>query len=110
MSMTTPQTNGSRRTRTRVRMVPPSPAQVNENPHDAFLRLGNLRVKKALRAIRVVGNLSSRRYVYSDAELKLINDTLIACVDQTMHRFERERPKKLEDTFEFISAAGKKAA
>src|SRR4029079_13526915 len=52
-----------------------------------FIRLGNPRVTKAIRTIKLVGNLSGSGYEYSQAQIDKITALLKGAVSETMERF-----------------------
>lgn len=79
------------------------PPPENETSHERFLRLGQPRMRNALHAIRLIGNLSQDAYQWEQADLDLMKGTLTQAVNLTMSRFEKERPPKLENTFTFVS-------
>ncbi len=63
-----------------------------ENDRQKFVRLATARVNKAIRAIRIIGNLSNRsNYSYTDDDveriMKVLNQELKAC----RQRFSAEK-------------------
>lgn len=58
------------------------------NPRDKFVELANKRVTKAIKDLRLIGNLSNRRaYKYTDADAKKIIRALQNEVDILKSRF-----------------------
>lgn len=56
---------------------------------DAFVRLANARVNKALEAIRLVGNLSNTsNYSYSEEDAEKIVSSLRSAVNDCKRRFD----------------------
>ena len=76
-------------------------AHTEETSRDRFRRLAPGRVRRALRSIRLIGNLSSQRYDWTDDELRLIREALMDCTDTTLTRFDKSRPPKMEESFTF---------
>jgi hypothetical protein len=61
-----------------------------ETKRDKFVALAEKRVVRAVKAIRVVGNLSNKtNYDYTDEDVTKILDTLEAEVDSIRGRFSR---------------------
>ena len=64
-----------------------------EDDRQKFVRLATARVNKAIRAIRIIGNLSNRsNYSYTEADveriMKVLNQELKVC----RQRFSAEKP------------------
>ena len=66
--------------------------KMSESDRDKFVRLANSRVNKAIRAIRVVGNLSNRsNYSYTEDDVEKIFRALQEELKGCRKRFSRER-------------------
>lgn len=89
--------NGGANGRTHGRKAPPD----GETAHDRFLRLGQPRVRNALYAIRLIGNLSQDAYQWEDSDVELIEDTLRQAMDLMVSRFKKAKPPRLENSFQF---------
>ncbi len=64
---------------------------------ERFLKLTNKRVNSAINQIRLVGNISDKRYyIYSEAEAKKIIDVLKKEVKKTEERFSSSKLKGSE--------------
>ena len=64
------------------------PANANETRRDRFVRLANKRVNAAIKAIRLVGNLSNRgNYEYTNEDAAAIARALEKELKQLRHRF-----------------------
>jgi len=73
---------------------------VRENDREKFVKLAEMRVNKALKAIQLIGNLSNRsNYDYTDSDItkifKALNDELSTC----KRRFEHSRQKQDDNRF-----------
>ncbi len=72
---------------------------MRKDRRERFVELAENRVNKAIRYLRLVGNLSNKsNYVYDDNDVKKIFSTLEVELRATKSRFE-EAAKKSEDTF-----------
>lgn len=61
-----------------------------ENDRDKFVQLAEARVSKALKDIRLIGNLSNRsNYDYTEQDAKKIYSALKKAVDEMKQRFDR---------------------
>lgn len=66
----------------------------DEPKNQKFARLANARVNKAVKAMVQVGNLSGANYLYTQAQVDTIRETLMASLAETMERFQpREKAK-----------------
>jgi hypothetical protein len=64
-----------------------------ETDREKFVRLATTRVNKAIKAIRIVGNLSNRsNYSYTDADVERIMRALSNELKTCRQRFSAERP------------------
>lgn len=95
--MSSATTNGHTQVTRHGRKAPPA----NEDSHARFRRLADPRMRSALSAVRLVGNLSADTYKWTDQELDVMRGTLTEAVRIAMQRFEKTHPVKLEDTFDF---------
>jgi len=73
---------------------------VREDDRQSFVRLAEARVRKALKSIQLIGNLSNRsNYDFTDEDIskifKALNDEISAC----RRRFEHSRKKPGENIF-----------
>jgi hypothetical protein len=67
---------------------------------DAFVRLANARVNKALESIRLVGNLSNKaNYDYTDDDAQKILDALKISLAECRKRFELAGKGDKEEEF-----------
>ncbi len=72
---------------------------VRENDRIKFVELAEKRVRRALKDIRLIGNLSNRsNYSYTDEDTKKIIRALQNAVNEVKARFER---KGEEEEIEF---------
>jgi hypothetical protein len=63
-----------------------------ETARQRFVRLANKRVVKVIKAIQLIGNLSSRAYQYDDKDVDKIFDAIQTEVDQARSKFlKREK-------------------
>ncbi len=70
-----------------------------ESRRDKFERLANSRVNKAIKAIRIVGNLSNKNtYEFSDADIQKIFRALDSELKSTRKRFDSSNDSE-EPTF-----------
>jgi len=61
-----------------------------EKDRQKFVQLAQKRVNRALKDIRLIGNLSNRtNYSYSDEDAKKINKALQSAVNDLKARFDR---------------------
>lgn len=60
-----------------------------ESKEDAFKRLANARVNKAIKMIALIGNLSSAQYSSTEAQHDAIERALRAQVDATMNKLRK---------------------
>lgn len=67
----------------------PAVTAVAETKAQAFVRLANGRVSKALQAIEVIGNLASPNYEYTPAQADKIIGALTAETDALKARFAK---------------------
>jgi len=62
-----------------------------ERDHAKFVELAEKRVRRALRDIRLIGNLSNKsNYVYSPEDAKKIHKTLQGALNDMKARFDRK--------------------
>lgn len=65
---------------------------MSETDREKFVRLATARVNKAMKAIKVIGNLSNRsNYSYTKEDVEKIFRTLNAEMKVCRQRFESER-------------------
>lgn len=65
---------------------------------ERFIALAEKRVTRALRDLRLIGNLANRRnYVYSDGDAQKILSTIEAELKTLRSRFQQESEKKIRD-------------
>jgi hypothetical protein len=64
-----------------------------EDPSDRFVRLAEPRVTKALKAIRLIGNLSGSQYEYDALQVQKIKRALLDAVTVSLGRLERREPE-----------------
>jgi hypothetical protein len=67
-----------------------------------FRSLAERRVSKAIRAIRLIGNLSRRgSFDYTDAEVEKMFQAIHAELDEALHKFSPVKPKPQATLFTF---------
>ena len=68
---------------------------------EKFKKYANLRLKSALKSIRLLGNLSNKNnYEYTEEQSKTINNELNKAVLETKKKFEKSKSgKKKDDDF-----------
>ena len=70
---------------------------VKRDPRAKFVELANMRVARAIKDLRLIGNLSNRRnYNYSDAEAKRIVKTLEVELDDLKTKFRGKQNDSAE--------------
>lgn len=69
-------------------------AKGNESRREKFLRLGQQRMEKALKAVSLIGNLSGSGYEYNETDVKKMEDALADAVEGVMNRFNPAAAKK----------------
>jgi uncharacterized protein YecE (DUF72 family) len=88
---------------TRVKKIASPPVQTEEpteTRRQRFLRIGQARMARVLNSIRLLGNLASPNYEYSDQDVTRMRQTIEETTEQTLARFnKRKRGEKVE--FEF---------
>lgn len=73
-------------------------APTPESKRDKFVRLAERRTSVALRAIRLIGNLSNRNnYDYAKADAKKITAALAREVEEMRRRFENPGGRTVQD-------------
>ena len=82
-------------------------APEDETKHARFVRLGTLRMTKALNYIRLVGNVAGASYEYSEAEVAAMGEALKEAVEETMDRF---KPRERGERAAFVLPPGGPAA
>jgi hypothetical protein len=71
-----------------MRRATTSPPTAGRDPRERFVDLANRRVNRAIKDLRLIGNLSNRRvYRYEDADAKKIIRALQAEIDGIKARF-----------------------
>ena len=69
-----------------------------ESKRDKFIRLAERRTSVALRAIKLIGNLSNKNnYDYTDADAKKIVGALTRELDELRRRFESPSGRSVQD-------------
>ena len=82
---------------TKSKKVTPLPAPVQtETRRERFLRIAEPRVQRALTAIRLLGNLSTANYEWSQSDLLKIQQAIVDQLTISMGRFERTKSKTVE--------------
>ena len=62
-----------------------------EDDRKKFVELAEKRVSRALKDIKLIGNLSNRsNYTYTDADVRKIHKALLGAVNDVKARFERQ--------------------
>lgn len=73
---------------------------VRENDREKFVKLAEMRVNKALKAIQLIGNLSNRsNYDYTDADITKIFRVLSDELSNCKRRFDQSRKKQDDKRF-----------
>ena len=67
-----------------------APAPANETKEMKFVRLGKARMDKALKGIRLIGNLSGSGYSYNAEQIEKMEQALHSAVEATMERFSTQ--------------------
>ncbi len=68
-----------------------------DKARDRFVRLAESRVSKALKDIKLIGNLANRsHYTYTEEDVKKINQALKRAVDDVRSRFDNKGDKEKE--------------
>jgi len=76
--------------------------QLESGKQFKFKKYANLRLNNALRAIRLIGNLSNKNaYEFTEDQVKTINNELTKAISETKKRFEKSMSgkKKNNDFF-----------
>ena len=72
-------------------------ASVRRDPRAKFIELANMRVARAIKDLRLIGNLSNRRnYDYSDVESKRIVKTLEVEIEDLKAKFRGKQNDSAE--------------
>lgn len=74
-----------------------------ETKSDKFHRLGRARVQRTLTSIRLIGNLASPNYEWTDKDVAAIRLSVTSALDQVLKKFEKGQ--KLRTEFQFDSRA-----
>ena len=69
-------------------------AKATESPEDKFTRLATIRTRNALKQIKLIGNLSSSSYKYSDEQAEKIISSLRSAVDEIEGKFQKGGKKE----------------
>lgn len=73
---------------------------VRENDREKFVKLAEMRVNKALKAIQLIGNLSNRsNYDYTDTDISKIFKVLSDELSNCKRRFEQSRKRQDHNRF-----------
>ncbi len=95
----------------------PAPVQASRKPRairavegetktQKFARLCQLRTANALKAIRLIGQLSAPQYGWNPDQLQQVHSVLESCMEDTFSKFRRSaHAPKPEATFKLILAA-----
>ncbi len=80
--------------------LPQAQVEKDESKRDRFERIAKARMNKALTAIRLLGNLSSPNYEWTQNDVRAISDTLQFAVNETLAKFRRrEKSPPLQFSF-----------
>ena len=71
----------------------------NETNREKFLRLAQHRMRNAIKAIRLIGNLSSSGYESTADDVVAMTDTLQSVIESSMGRFRKQGGVRPEDAF-----------
>lgn len=81
-------------------------AALNKWKRDNFLKLGNARVAKVLKGIKLLGNLSNRStYAYEDSDVTALRKALVTEVENVLSRFQPKKADKAEAVTIFGAAS-----
>lgn len=74
-----------------------------ETKRERFVRLGAARMSAALQKVRLLGNLSSANYEYTELDCEKMRSALVDAVTETMKKFQPRDPnaKKEDNAFTF---------
>ncbi len=74
----------------------------NESKEQKFRRLAERRMNSALEQIKLIGNLSDRRfYKYSESEFRKLRKALYEATNNCFDRYEAELAKNQNKSFKF---------
>jgi hypothetical protein len=69
--------------------------KARETARQKFVRLANKRVVKAIKAIQLIGNLSSSAYQYDERDVNKIFDAIQTEVDQARSKFSKREKSSI---------------
>jgi uncharacterized protein YecE (DUF72 family) len=81
--------------------VPDHPDET-EDKREKFERIALARMNRALNAVRLIGNLASYNYDWTEADVELMRQKLDEVADQTFARFQRHKRGE-KPTFTFTT-------
>lgn len=73
----------------------PAPALVpgaGESKHEKFVRLGVSRINRALTTMRLIGNLASPAYDWTEEDIAAMRISLSAGLEATLNKFQPKKP------------------
>ena len=74
-----------------------------ESRRERFERLGKSRMRRVLNTIRLLGNLSTPNYQWSDGDIELMRKAINETADKTFAKFKRMKYKEPRVDFDFQS-------
>lgn len=87
-----------RKTKTVHRSPPLAPVlPAGENRRERFLRIAEPRVQRVLNSIRIIGNLATANYKWTDDDINRIQDAVVKQLGVTLARFERTKKPALPE-------------
>lgn len=78
-----------------------TPAPVGETKAQRFIRLGSIRMSKALSSVRVIGNLASSNYDYTPDQVAKMQTAINNAVKETFAKFGQTSTTAKAPTFQF---------
>lgn len=63
-----------------------------ESKHEKFVRLGVSRINRALTTMRLIGNLASPAYNWTEEDIAAMRISLSAGLEATLNKFQPKKP------------------
>lgn len=71
-----------------------------ETPREKFIRLGTSRMNRVLNTIKLLGNLASPAYEYTEQDIEDIKMSIVNMLSETLKKFQKHhRGEKVEFQF-----------
>jgi hypothetical protein len=74
-----------------------------ESRRERFERLGKSRMHRVLNTIRLLGNLSTPNYQWSEADIEMMRKAIDQTTEKTFSKFKRQKYKEPVVDFDFKS-------